>query len=62
MLIRTALFSLAFMICTTPCCRLASQVNGDDPVNLTARFHIESGTNQGYVIVKFEIPDGSYLY
>ncbi len=29
---------------------------------LAARYHVESGTNRGYLIVKAEMPAGSYIY
>lgn len=32
------------------------------PFRLSSRFHLKKGTNQGYLIVKFELPDKSYIY
>ncbi|MCH2182677.1 MAG: protein-disulfide reductase DsbD N-terminal domain-containing protein [Mariniblastus sp.] len=29
---------------------------------MAARYHVESGTNRGYLIVKAEMPVGSYIY
>ncbi len=34
----------------------------DEPVKLTARYHIESGTNTGFLIVKIEVPAGNHIY
>ncbi len=32
------------------------------PYKLTSRFHVQKGTNTGYLIVKVEMPKGSYVY
>ena len=34
----------------------------DNEPRLAARYHVESGTNRGYLIVKAEMPVGSYIY
>lgn len=32
------------------------------PFRLSSRFHLKNGTNEGYLIVKVELPDQSYIY
>jgi hypothetical protein len=32
------------------------------PYKLSSRFHLQKGTNAGYLIVKVEMPQGSYIY
>ena len=34
----------------------------NEPFKISARYHIENGTNEGYMIVKIELPKGSYIY
>ena len=41
-----------------------STANGqlNDEPKVEARYHVESGTNRGWLIIKAEIPIGSYIY
>ena len=44
---------------------LNTQVTGqttDGEPSFAARYHVQSGTNQGYLIVKAQMPAGSYIY
>lgn len=34
----------------------------DEPIKLSARYHIESGTDTGFLIVKVEVPVGNHIY
>lgn len=34
----------------------------DKPFELSSRFHLQEGTSTGYLIVKLELPQGSYIY
>ena len=38
------------------------QLSSNETVKVSARYHLQSGTMQGFLIVKLEIPDGSYIY
>jgi len=40
---------------------VAGQSDESEP-RLAARYHVETGTNRGYLIVKAEMPIGSYIY
>ncbi len=33
-----------------------------EPFKLSSRFHLQKGTKTGYLIVKIELPEGSYIY
>ena len=34
----------------------------EEAFKISGKFHIESGTNQGFLILKLELPDGSHIY
>lgn len=38
------------------------QASAGEQVKVTARYHIENGSDQGFLIAKLEIPEGSYVY
>jgi thiol:disulfide interchange protein len=42
---------------------LASQVKSDDsPYKMSARFHLQQGSNEGYLVLQIDLPKGSYVY
>ena len=41
--------------------QVIGQLSEDEP-RFDARYHIQSGTNQGYLIVKAQLPAGCYIY
>jgi hypothetical protein len=55
---------LALASVIMPAATMAAQVvqNDEPPVKLSARYHIESGTNRGFLIVKVDVPAGNHIY
>ena len=63
MQISSAILSIVVVCGLSYSTPILAQINpSDDTLQLTARYHIESGTNQGFVIVKFQMPEGNYIY
>jgi len=58
----TAMFVIGFGLLSTDRgdAQIPSQDN--DQVKMVARYHLQSGTNQGFLIVKLEIAEGSHIY
>ena len=59
----------ATFICLTLACllghtasSLAQSSNASDDLQMSARYHVESGTDRGFLIVKLVIPKGSHIY
>lgn len=40
----------------------STSTTAEDQLKVSARYHIESGSNKGFLIVKIHVPDGSYIY
>ena len=38
------------------------QSTDSEEIKISARYHIQTGTDQGFLIVKLVIPDGNYIY
>lgn len=57
-------FALAAVVCCQPANTVLAQAPIDDapPVKMSARYHIEDGTNAGFLIVRVEIPKGNHIY
>lgn len=53
--------AIVFAPLTTATGQVFNQSDSED-IKLSARYHIEDGTKKGFIIVKAEIPNGSYIY
>ena len=60
-ILTTALITSLALMLTNPCFPQFRDRSESD-VKVSARFHIQSGTDQGFLIVKVEIAEGSYIY
>lgn len=62
-------FALVLLVSWVSSSVVNAQLNGGNlqaankpPLKMSARYHIESGSTSGFLIVKIEIPKGSYIY
>ncbi len=50
------------MSCDLAIAQLGLNQKADDDLQMSARFHLETGTAKGFLIVKIKIPNDSYIY
>ncbi len=42
--------------------RVAALEESNSPYKLSARFHLQQGSHEGYLVLQFDLPNGSYVH